>query len=229
MPVRTALARLAIFGAGQTMAQTITGQLTTGVSSDGYAANIKNLTFSQGGSAYGGTGVVICIDPFSEFPVLPSTHTYDVVGAASVMNASSTYANRAEAMIDWVVDHYYTSFVNQTMSGYAFNQALWEITIDYNGTAASLSSSAGQVYKDPAQNWGPEFPSMVTALKAAMASSTWSDSYRSSTFSTTFLVDRNSTYQNMVLVTPVPDPSTYLMMFAGVGALLVWRRRGSSR
>jgi hypothetical protein len=27
----------------------------------------------------------------------------------------------------------------------------------------------------------------------------------------------------------VPEPSTYLMMFAGVGALMVWRRRNAAR
>lgn len=226
--LRTAVACLAIVGASQTMAQTIKGQLTGKVSSDGWAASMKSITFAGGTTpAYGGAGVVVCIDPFNEFPGLPSTRTYNVVGAASVVAASATYANRAEAMIDWVVDRYYTSFINQTISGYAFNQALWEITTDYNGTAASLSSSAGSIYKDPAQNWGVEFPSMVTALKTAMASSTWSDSYRSTAFSTTFLVDKatDKHYQNMVLITAVPEPSTYLMMFAGIGALMAWRRR----
>jgi hypothetical protein len=235
MPMRSALACLALLGAGQAMAQNITGQLTGGVSSDGYAATMTNITFSGGTTpAYGGAGVVVCIDPFGEFPAIPSTHTYSVQStAATVIAAGSTYVNRAEAMIDWVIDHYYTQFVNQSISGYAFNQTLWEITTDYNGTAASLSSTSGTIYKDPAQNWGPEYPTMLTALKNAMAQSTWSDSYRSTTYSTTFLKDLGTAdagwprYQNMVLVTAVPEPSTYLMMFAGVGALMFWRRRNA--
>ena len=73
--VRAAVAGLALFGASQSMAQTISGQVTDWVSNGGYAANIKNLTFSQGGTAaYGGTGVVVCIDPFTEFPAPPATH-----------------------------------------------------------------------------------------------------------------------------------------------------------
>ncbi len=234
MPVRTALACLAVFGASQSMAQTITGQITSQVSSDGYAATMNNITFSGGTTAaYGGAGVLVCIDAFGDFPAIPSTHTYSVLSTAATVIAAPTYTNRAEAMIDWVIDNYYTRFVDQTISGYAFNQALWEITTDYTGTAASLSSTAGQIYKDTTQNWGPEYPGMITALKTAMAQTTWSDSYRSSTYTTTFLADLAAApagyprYQNMVLVTAVPEPSTYLMMFAGVGALMAWRRRSA--
>jgi hypothetical protein len=224
--VRAAVAGLALFGASQSMAQTITGTVTDWVSDGGYAATIKNMTFATGGSAYGGAGVVVCIDPFTDFPALPSTHTYDVVGAASVITASSAYAGRAEALIDWTIDHYYTAFVNNTVSGYAFNQVLWEITQDFTGTLASLSTTTGQIFDDGTN--GTDYRNMLTSLKNSYASI--SDTYRSTSFSVHFLSDHNTAYQDMVLVTPaVPEPSTYLMMFAGVGALMVWRRRNAAR
>ncbi len=223
-PVRGALACVALFGASHAMAQSVTGQLTDYVSDTGYAAVIENLSFSQGGSAYGGSGVVICIDAFYDFPPVPSTRTYDVVGAASVIGAAPTYANRAEALIDWVIDRYYTSFVANTIDGYAFNQVLWEITADFDGTRASLNSTAGDIYT-AAPN---DYSTMMSSLLASYSSI--SDAYRSTRYSTTFLIDRNSSYQDMVLVTPaVPEPSTYLTMFAGMGALMVWRRRNAQR
>ncbi len=227
LPVRSAVACLALFGASQSMAQTVSGQLTAEAGNgSGYAAYVQNLTFSGGSSAYGGAGVLVCIDAFSEFPALPSERTYDVVGAASVVE-SATYANRSEALIDWVVDNYFTSFLDSTVSAYAFNQVLWEITADYDGTLASLSSSSadgGYIY-----GARTDYISMLDSLKSAYSSIP--DSYRSSTFTTTFLVDQatDQQYQNMVLVTAVPEPSTYLMMFAGVGALMAWRRRSAKR
>jgi len=230
MPARAALACLTLLGAGQTMAQTISGTITS-IAGDAYSisANIANMTFAQGGSAaYGGSGVVFCIEPSAAFPARPSTHTYDVVGAATVIAATSTFANRTEALVNWVVDHYYTSFVNQSITSYSFNQMLWELTGDYDGTLASLSSSAGHI--QTVASLGPQFPTMLDDLKGAYASI--NDTYRSTSFSVHFLVDKDSAYQNMALVTPVPavpEPSTYLMMFGGVGALMVWRRRRVQR
>lgn len=226
VPLRAIVAGLAVFGAGQSMAQVVTGQLTdTAGSGSGYAAYIQNLTFSGGSTAYGGAGVVVCIDPFNAFPdPLPSTHSYDVVGAGAVISAAPAYAGRTEALIDWVIDRYYAGFLNGSISSYGFNQVLWELTTDYTGTLASLSTTGGDIY-----GTRPEYLSMMTGLKNSYASI--SDSYRSIAYTTTFLVDRatDNQYQNMVLVTAVPEPSTYLMMFAGVGALMAWRRRSGSR
>ncbi|HEY9239489.1 MAG TPA: PEP-CTERM sorting domain-containing protein [Burkholderiaceae bacterium] len=227
---RTALACVALFGAGQTMAQTITGTITS-IAGDAYSvsANITNLTFAQGGSAaYGGAGVVFCIEPSAAFPERPSTHTYDVVDAASVINAPASFAGRTEALVNWVVDQYYASFINQSITSYSFNQMLWELTGDYDGTLASLSSTAGTTRT--VASLGPQFPTMLDELKGAYGSI--DDAYRSASFSVRFLVDQDGAYQDMALVTPVPavpEPSTYLMLFGGIGALMVWRRRQAQR
>jgi hypothetical protein len=220
MPVRTAVACLALLGAGQSMAQTLTGNVTNREGNGGWIADI---TFATGSSSvYGATGVIACIEPGADFPALPSTHTYDVVGAAGVINASATYANKADALMNWVVDHYYTQTLAWNIDGQDFNQVLWEITQDFTGTASSMAFNAGAV-----QSTRADYRTMLSELKNAY--STISDTYRSSTFQVHYLVDRDTRYQNMILVTAVPEPSSYLMMFAGVGALLVWRRRSGAR
>lgn len=218
--VRAAIACLALLGAGQTMAQTLMSEVKDDVANGGWIANISFATGSS--SVYGANGVIACIEPGAAFPEVNSLHTYDVVGAAGVINASATYANKADAMMNWVVDHYYAQTLAWNSDGQDFNEVLWEITQDFSGTASSLSFNSGLV-----QSTRTDYRTMLSALKTAYSSI--SDTYRSSTFQVHYLVDRDTRYQNMLLITPaVPEPSTYLMMFAGVGALMAWRRRSNS-
>ncbi len=229
-PVKAALACLALFGASQASAQTITGQVTSlaGAGAFTVAANVTNLTFSEGGSpAYGGAGVLICLEPTAGFPTLPSTRTYDVVGAESVINATG-FAARTEALIEWSIDTYYGAFLAGTIQGFSLNQLLWELTVDFNGTAGSLNGLAGSIIQSP--SIGPEYPSMLANLQASYASIP--DSYQSTLYDVHYLTDKDPAYQNMALitsVTAVPEPSTYLMMFGGIGALVFWRRRQAAR
>jgi hypothetical protein len=215
-----------MLAASQASAQTISGNLTSlaGAGIFTVAANVSNLTFVEGGSpAYGGAGVLVCLEPTAGFPILPSTHTYDVVGAGSVVNATG-FAARTGALIEWAVDNYFGAFQSGAIQGFSFNQLLWELSVDYNGTLASLNDSAGAIIKSP--SIGPEFPAMLANLKSSYASIP--DTYEATSFSVHFLTDKDPYYQNMALITAVPavpEPSTYLMLFAGVGAMMVWRRR----
>lgn len=217
--IRAALACLAALGAGQTMAQTLTGTVANRVGNGSYIANI---TFATGSTIYGAAGVIACIELGADFPTLPSVHTYDVAPITSVVDVPAAAA-KTEALMNWVVDTYYDRVVSLNIGGDAFNRMLWELTEDHDGTLGSLSITTGEMRSgDPSG----QFATMLSELKGAYSSI--SSSYRSDSFSVRYLVDRNTTYQNMALITTaVPEPSTYLMMFAGMGALMVWRRRGA--
>ncbi len=215
--LRTAVACLAVFGASQTMAQTLTGTVTDRVGNGGYLANIS---FATGSTIFGATGVIACIELGALFPELPSLHTYDVAPITSVVDVPAAAA-KTEALMNWVVDTYYERVLSWNIGGEAFNRVLWELSEDYDGTLASLSISSGEMQGSPSG----QYASMLSELRSAYSSI--STSYRSDSFTVRYLVDRNQTYQNMALITAVPEPSTYLMMFAGVGALMAWRRRSA--
>lgn len=218
--VRTALASLALLGSTQTMAQTLMSEVGDRVANGGYIANVSFATGSS--SVYGANGVLACIEPGAAFPEPNSLHTYDVVSVASVIDAPAQFAARTDALVNWVVDNYYTDTLAWSIDGHDFNQILWELTQDYDGTLASLNFNQGEI-----QSTRTDYRSMLAELKNAYSSI--GDTYRSTTFSVHYLNDRDERYQNMLLVTAVPEPSTYLMMFAGVGALMAWRRRSHSK
>lgn len=215
---RTAVACLAVFGASQTMAQTLTGTITSNVGTSGF---IGNISFATGSTIYGASGVIACIELAAEFPPLGSTHTYDVAPITSVVDVPGAGA-KTEALLNWAIDSYYPGVLDASIGGEAFNRVLWELTEDHDGTVGSLSIATGEM---TGSSTG-QYASMLSDLREAYSSI--STSYRSDSFSVRFLVDRNQTYQNMALITTaVPEPSTYLMMFAGMGALMAWRRRSA--
>jgi len=198
---------------------------TVGPTKNGYTASITDMTFSNGASAFGGSGTIICIDPSTDFPEANSPHAYNIVDMASVIRAAPAAAPKAQAMVNWLFDNYYaTDMLSPAAnfnSGYGFNQALWEVTTDFNGTAGSLNSSKGSIY----YNGSNSYLSIMSALQANFASIP--DSYTSKQYSLQFLSDSNNTYQNMVLVTaaPVPEPATYALIALGLIAIYGLRKR----
>lgn len=202
---------------------TVTGNV--GPEKNGYTASITNMTFSDGSSAFGGSGTLVCIDPSTDFPAANSLHSYDVVDLASVIQAKPAAAPKAQAMINWLFDNYYAADMLSPAanfnSGYGFNQALWEITTDFTGSAGSLNSSTGSIY----YNGSNSYLTIMNALQANFASIPVS--YTSSQYSLQFLSDGNQKYQNMVLVTaaPVPEPASYALLALGLIAIYGLRKR----
>lgn len=169
------------------------------------------------------------------------------------MDASDVFdhpsaSDRAVDIINWLVDqYYYSSFLDPTGTPELvddFQYALWELEVDFQGDPTvvgipladqlDLTSGSHQRYSgngypdandviDPLVGRDRSGPVPVVDPSVALYNNI-TPGYRSTQYEVNFLKDSNSGYQDMLLITPVPEPaSPGLALVAGV--LFLARRR----
>ncbi|HVR49902.1 MAG TPA: IPTL-CTERM sorting domain-containing protein [Pseudorhodoferax sp.] len=205
----------AILAPGWSMAVLLTGT----VAHTGHPVYSQTSTDLQDGSG----------QPYSDLPVLLICidHRTNMApnGPASFVSGAGTGAirgpggARSVGAIHWLIDNYYLShYKNGTgQQQRAFQYALWELGNDYNGTAASISTTAGASQPSPADVAFPGDADFVTAYQAlylAMAAALPGvpANYRSQTYTLDLFDSVNPALQSMVaiverappVVTPTP-------------------------
>lgn len=161
---------------------------------------VSNLTTST-------SFVAFCIEPFQGL-------SFGVNGALGSGDPSYTSAAFGNAAVQALYDGYYAHALDTKLKAAAFQFALWELVAD---SGANLSSGIVAMAADPAVTLGQAM------LAGAGASNT--DHYT--------LTQWNSANSQDLLqanaVVAVPEPSTYAMLFAGLGAVgFIARRRKSA-
>ncbi len=206
-------------------AQTITTELTR-IGSQAFYYDAQDITYVSGGTgeAFGGSAQLLCIDYGVSAPSQGVTLTYEVVPAIDIF-ANTTGAERGFDYINWVFDNYFDEAFN--IAPYylnyrsQFQSVLYELVTDYNGTLASLSPSTGLIQNGLSEDY------YIGILDDLVTSDPLIPiGYRSSEFQFAFLTNMSESSQNMLLFSPVPEPSGALLIgLAGALALLRRKRK----
>ncbi|MGC4017715.1 MAG: hypothetical protein QM755_24835 [Luteolibacter sp.] len=162
----------------------------------------------SGAPVLGGEGYMLCIQSGARGPGETETVNYLVLSdGASIFEDGS----RTVDVVNWLVDTYYAdAFVKPTGTAdlrFDFERAMWDLrnhTIDelLASTTMGPSSINFSLYGDVPTN------------------------YRSSQFLVNFADDvRGDEYQDMLLITPVPEPSAAALGLIATTLLVVRRRR----
>lgn len=185
-----------------------------------YWYDASNMTYVSGGvgEAFGGFGELFCFHSQADDPPT-SSRTYEVVTAAELFKESGG-STVGMYVLGWMFDNYYDSIFGGSGSGLSesntFQRALWEIAMDFNGDVASIDLYSGTYW--------PEFTN--TIIDDIITNfDTISSGYTLSNFNFEFLKDSESGYQDMLLVTPVPEPSAALSIGLVATFALLRRRR----
>lgn len=187
----------------------------------------SNITYADGPnvglSAFGGEGDLLCFNRARLNPIIGDTHLYQQMETSYFFQAGGT--EKGDAMVHWMIDNYYDAIV--TTGDYTdrnpLHLALWEVAHDYDGTVGSLDIYSGD---NNLSGNRPDIDYLVFDLIANYDSI--ASDYRSTLYNITYLEDFTSgnDYQSMLLVAPVPEPSTLLLCgIAGAFGLLNRRRK----
>lgn len=184
--------------------------------------NIADAT--TGAPLLGGSGHVMCLEYWQNAPTVGNTYSYDVTTGSDLESIFYIYpeaASRGADLINWLVDAYYQQTfldVDPHNDGAAyFFGTVQEIVFDFDGTLASLSGDAGNM----------QFGDTPTLSGLTSNFASIPVGFRAEHFDVTFLNEPTDTTQNMMFITPVPEPSGVLL--GGLGAMFLLTRRGSRR
>jgi hypothetical protein len=198
----------------------------------GYMGTMSNIQ-ALDRSAMPDEAFVICIDAHAHYPSFGSAHHYNTSDSAqAAMRYTDADAGQTTSLLHYALDHYFAPMRDGAFgpfSGHALNQLMWELTSDFDGSVNSLSTTAGAIYVDPGQSL---FHIALDDLRANFDSIV--AGYRSSTYDVWFLVDNDSSYQSLMMISEregneVPLPSTAALMLAGGLALVLRKRRQPQR
>ena len=172
------------------------------------------------------SAVVICIDGPAHWPDTDPIRHY--VALDSLVMEQGSGAEKAFGMMNYVVDHYYDNILTGIWGdtpGYQFNMAMWELTGDFDGTLASLSTTSGGSYVAPTD---PEYTLYTTIVGDLQTHfNDISADYRSTKYNTWIMDDQTDGYQTMLMISPisVPEPSSLLLLLGTVGFIGFRHRR----
>lgn len=137
---------------------------------------------------------------------------YCIEQSQSAVSASHSYTASAyagPAAVQELYDRFFDTSVQTQQGAVAFQMALWDLTGGTTVSAYSFVSVAG------AQALASSWISTVNA-----DSNLFAQKYTLTQWS-------NSSFQDVLQATPVPEPETYALMLAGLGAIgMIARRRG---
>lgn len=175
---------------------------------------LEIYTLSAGGfsTAYNGASFVsYCVDLFQW---LPAFGTAD--NSYSLVSGSSFFGSRLDA-----VSRLFSGFsgaTNTPLASAAFQLALWEVTYESAPGAYNLASGNAR-FTDA--NWGDG--------DAVMLAQSYLNNLGSQSNSFQVSVLQSAGRQDVVFATPVPEPSTYALMIAGLmGVVFVARRKSKA-
>ncbi|WP_336691422.1 IPTL-CTERM sorting domain-containing protein [Delftia acidovorans] len=177
-----------------------------------YSVLSSNLKYSDG-TAYSSDPapvLMICIDHSTQ-PPFDMQVSFESAAGASAIKAGS--GNAGIAAIHWMIDNYfsvyYKSGVGQRQKAFQF--ALWEIGNDYDGTAGSISTTAGavRVSSEAEYDGDPDFIAAYTTLYQAMVANlpALPSTYRSTTYTLDLFKNQDPAYQNMVAIIERAPPN----------------------
>lgn len=133
------------------------------------------------------------------------------------------------ALVHWLYDTYYETYFTtpgpDSEGAVAFQDVLWELELDFDGSAASLSWGAGF---SPLSNplYAPH-GAMLAGLQDRLNAPGFDADYRSATYGLAFAHDISQAFpndQSLIISWVIPEPSTSLLLGA-MGALALRRRR----
>lgn len=172
----------------------------------------RDLTVSAGGfsTLWGGQSFVsYCVDFYQWLPGFGSTNT-----SYSLTDAGSFFGSRLDAVGRLFSGR--AAEVDTAVEQAAFQIALWEIRYEASGNAFDTSSGAA-VFSDA----GDDARSLAQTYLNGLAG-------YSNTYDVRVLA--SGTNQDVVFAAPVPEPSTYALMLAGLAAVgFMARRRNAQR
>jgi hypothetical protein len=161
---------------------------------------VSNLTAGTSFAAF-------CIEPFQGL-------SFGVNGALGSGDPSYTSAAFGNAAVQSLYDGYYAHALDNKINAAAFQFALWELVAD---TGKNLSAGIVAMAADPAVTLGQ---SMLAGVGASTT-----DHYTLTQWTSA----RSQDLLQASAVTAVPEPSTYAMLFAGLGAIgFMVRRRNQA-
>lgn len=179
-----------------------------------------------GQSALGGEGDLLCFNRARSNPIIGNTHLFEERQTSYFFLAGGS--EKGEAMINWMIDNYYDAMVTTQdyTDRYPLHLALWEVAHDFDGTVGSLDIYSGENNLSGGPGSRPDIDYLVYDLIANYDSI--STSYRSSLYNITYLEDLTEggeVYQSMLLVTPVPEPSSAILLVSALGFFTLLNRR----
>jgi hypothetical protein len=170
----------------------------------------ENVLVGAGGfnTLFGGSSFTsYCVDLYQEIS-LPSTYS-------DYSDVSTHVFHNTNAATD--IGRLFTAFgsgLATSVDQAGFQIALWEIS--YESTGAAYDVYAGDV-------------TFLNSSGAALSRASYFLSNLAARSNVNVWVLESGTHQDMVHVTPVPEPSTYALMLAGLGVVGVVSRRRTTK
>lgn len=189
-------------------------------------------------------GAVFCLQHELSAYQIGQRYNFDVQNAGQILHnltVTTAQANQADAYVNWLVQNYYDGWIvnpgpiSNTLRedrATAFQSVLREIVSDWNGATNSLNGNAGSFQFSMIAM--TEY-SVAEELLAAVINSGVQAGFRASSYRVEYF--RSSDFpaspgpgnpdeaQNLLFVSPIPEPTSLALTAAGLAGLAVRRKR----
>lgn len=177
----------------------------------------------------------LCFDKSGVVPLTDPGDPASEVHVYELSNLEDGFKNLAGAspgvaLVHWLYDTYYETYFTSPLpagshGAIAFQDILWELELDFDGTADSLDFTAGF---EPTQNpIYDEHNAMLTGLQSRLGGGDFDTDYRSAKYGIALAKESSLDHvgdQSLIIAWAIPEPTTGLLLTA-VGALALRRRR----
>lgn len=192
---------------------------------------LSDMQYADGSTALGGSAVGFCVEPNLISPGNGSTKTYALGPLTDIFRLQNAPETGLGAVY-WLMDNYLDSHVLSTSAipdlqrqdlHASFDSVLAEILQDWNGNYTDLDLNNGWKVVSSGSSYFTEASNMLNALKLAQPTADYiSSSYQLKHFVN--VTPESYETQNLLAVTPVPEPGSALLISI-VGFMAILRRR----